>query len=37
MTQFRVETDSLGEVDRPADMVDFIRGKVYRPEYPTLV
>ncbi len=27
----------LARVDRPADMVDFIRGQIYRPEYPTLV
>jgi malate dehydrogenase (oxaloacetate-decarboxylating)(NADP+) len=27
----------LARVDRPADMVDFIRGQVYRPEYPSLV
>jgi malate dehydrogenase (oxaloacetate-decarboxylating)(NADP+) len=27
----------LARIDRPADMVDFIRGQVYRPEYPTLV
>ncbi|UHD16084.1 NAD-dependent malic enzyme [Thiocapsa bogorovii] len=27
----------LARVDRPTDMVDFIRGHVYRPEYPKLV
>lgn len=27
----------LARVDRPTDMVDFIREHVYRPEYPTLV
>ncbi|EIC22365.1 NAD-dependent malic enzyme [Thiorhodovibrio frisius] len=27
----------LARVERPTDMVDFIRAHVYRPEYPTLV
>jgi hypothetical protein len=39
MVGVRTETDSLGavevpaRVDRPADMVRFIREHVYRPQY----